>query len=145
MAAFAAPMAATAGIAFLALYNAIHLGTGAIVGAFWQMVLVLFFVVPISLVLSWPLFWAIQRIWRRALPRFAYWLGLLTSGATFTVVLGVWYSTQIASWLLAVVIVGLALNCLAFMGARSSSNNAMDSDTTLSPLRAPYGARHRGR
>jgi hypothetical protein len=25
------------------------------------------------------------------------------------------------------------------------SNSAMDSDTTRSPLRAPYGARHRGR
>ena len=145
MAAFAAPMAALAGIALLTLYNAIHMGAEAIIGAFWQMVLVFFFVVPVSLVLSWPMFWVIQRIWQRELRPSAYWPGLLTFGATFAVVLGVWYSTHIAIWLLAAAIIGLTVNGLAFMGVRSSSNNAMDSDTTRSPLRAPYGARHRGR
>jgi hypothetical protein len=30
-------------------------------------------------------------------------------------------------------------------GAEEASNNAMDSDTARPPLRAPHGARHRGR
>ena len=120
MAAFAAPMAAITGVALIALYNSLQLGAGALVGAFWQMVLVFFFVVPISLVLSWPLFRAMPYMWQRALPPFAYWSGLLVSGAAFAVVLGVWYSTQIVSWLVAAVIVGLTVNSLTFIGSRSS-------------------------
>jgi hypothetical protein len=145
VAPFAAPIAAIVGIGLLALYNFIVIGTGAIVGAFWQMVLLLFLVVPVSLVLSWPLFWVIQRTSRRTLPVLGYRLALFLFGAAFTVLLAVWYSTQAVGWLLAAIVVGLIVNSLAFMGSRSSSNHAIDSDTVRSPLRAPYGARHRGR
>jgi hypothetical protein len=31
------------------------------------------------------------------------------------------------------------------MREKAMSNNAMDSDTVAAQLRAPYGARHRGR
>jgi len=135
MAPFAAPVAAIVGIGLLALYNGIFAGTDAIVGAFWQMVLLLFLVVPVSLVLSWPLFWVIQRTSRRALPALGYRLALFLFGAAFTVLLAVWYSTQAVGWLLAVIVVGLTENTLAFMGARSSSNPTFERDARKSGAR----------
>src|SRR5688572_26068128 len=91
---FAAPIAAIVGVELLALYNVIFIGTSAIIGAFWQMVLLLFLVVPVSLVLSWPLFWVIKHTSGWALPALGYRLALLLFGTSFAVLLAVWYSTQ---------------------------------------------------
>lgn len=134
VAPFAAPIAAIIGVGLVALYNLLFIGTSAIVGAFWQTVLLLFLVVPVSIVLSWPLFWVIKQAPKWALPALGYRLALLLFGTAFAVLLAVWYSTQAVGWLLAVTGVGLTVNTLVFMGPRSSSSNAMDSDTKLPPI-----------
>jgi hypothetical protein len=102
-------------------------------------------VLPISLVLSWPLCWLIQKFSLGSLRPLVYRLGLLVFGGAFTVLLGVWYSTQMIGWLLAVVVVGLSVNCLAFLGTTSSSNSALLTDAYTSPLRGQHGAAKRER